>query len=67
MGKGLAVVSGTITGIIIIAMIECLLGLIVWGIGSLVIFAFGIDFQFTYLMALAVVLVLDILSLILGK
>lgn len=62
MSKGILAILGVITGLIIVALCICLEGLIVWGIGSLIIFAFDINFQFTYLMALAIALVLDILG-----
>lgn len=52
----------TIAGLLIVILLYALSGLILWGVGSLLVWAFGIDFQFTYLMGLALAIVLSVVG-----
>ncbi|MCI9585254.1 MAG: hypothetical protein HFH45_01290 [Bacilli bacterium] len=58
----IGIIIGIIIGLIIFALCICLEGLIFWLAGSLIVFAFGIDFQFTYLMGLAIAIVANIIG-----
>ena len=44
----------------------CLEGLIIWGVGSFIVWVFGINFTFTFLHGLAIALIVIALKTILG-
>ena len=47
-------IIGAIIALFLVAIIFAITGLIWWGVGALVVFAFGIDFTWTYLHGLAI-------------
>lgn len=47
-------IIGIIIAVFLMAIIFAFTGLIWWGVGSLVVFAFGINFTWTYLHGLAI-------------
>ena len=52
----------TLLIILIFIALELLSGLMIWGIGNLIIWAFGLTFTFTFWMGLCIAIVLTILS-----
>lgn len=49
-------------GLLLVIFLYAFSGLVLWGIGSLLVYAFEMDFQFTYLMGLALALILSVVG-----
>ena len=62
MEKLLTVLLGILFAIIILILVIGVQGLIYWGIGAFICFAFQIPFNFTFLHGIAIGLIVSIIS-----